>query len=95
MRLTPVRPGPRRLRIRGSAPPNAFAAGRPAIEVSANGQSLGRMPIERPGVFVFEAVLPDAPEYIVEVAGSPLFTAPPDDRLFSVNLSMLRLVQTT
>ena len=92
-RLKPVRPGPQRLRVRGSAHEQAFAKGEPVrIEVSANGQRVGQMDLERAGVFIFEAALPEAGEYRIEICGSPLWSAPPDRRVFSVNLSMMRLV---
>jgi hypothetical protein len=50
------------------------------------------MALGRPGLFVFEADLPDAPEYRLEISASPTWEAPPDDRVFTVHLSMLRLV---
>jgi SAM-dependent methyltransferase len=92
-RLERVRPGPQRLRIRGHAHANQFAQGRPVrVEVSANGQKVGETELERAGLFIFEADLPDAPEYVVEVAASPTWTAPPDDRLLTLSLSRIRLV---
>jgi hypothetical protein len=62
------------------------------IQVLANGSRVGEMTLGRPGLFVFEADLPDAAEYHVEIQGSPCWEAPPDDRVFTVHLSMLRLV---
>jgi ubiquinone/menaquinone biosynthesis C-methylase UbiE len=92
-KLTPVRPGNHRLRIRGHAHERAFASGRPVtVEVLANGGNLGRVAIERPGLFIFEADLADAAEYRIDVHAGPVWTAPPDDRSFTVNLSMIRLV---
>ena len=92
-RLRRVRPGPQRLRIRGHAHENWFARGAaPTIEVSVNGQPAGRMEFDRPGLFIFETDVPDAAEYQVIIQAAPLWEAPPDDRVFSVNLSMLRLV---
>ena len=45
------------------------------------------------GLFVIEADLPDAPEYTIRISGSPTWEVPEDDRTFSVNLSMLRLLR--
>jgi hypothetical protein len=53
---------------------------------------VARQPLERVGLFVIEADLPGAPEYTVEIAASPTWTIPEDDRVFSVNISMVRLV---
>jgi SAM-dependent methyltransferase len=92
-RLKRMRPGPQRLRIRGYAHPDSFAAGRPVrIEVTANGARAGEMELHRAGLFIFEADLPEAEEYVIAVAASPAFEAPPDDRLFTVSLSRIRLV---
>jgi SAM-dependent methyltransferase len=92
-RLTPVRPGRQRLRIRGHAHERPFQLGMPVrVEVSANGARAGEMALGRPGLFVFEADLPDAPEYRIEIEASPVWHAPPDRRDFTVHLSMLRLV---
>jgi ubiquinone/menaquinone biosynthesis C-methylase UbiE len=92
-RLVRVRPGPQRLRIRGHAHENSFAHRQPVrIEVAANGQRVGQLELERAGLFIFEADLPDAADYKIEVFSSPTWQAPPDDRVFSVSLSMLRLV---
>jgi len=60
--------------------------------VSANGQKLGHLPLDRAGLLIFEADLPDAGEYEIEVRASPTWTAPPDDPVFTVSLSRLRLV---
>ena len=60
--------------------------------MSANGQELGNLPLDRAGLFIFEADLPDAEEYKIEVRASPTWTAPPDDPVFTVSLSRLRLV---
>ncbi len=38
------------------------------------------------------ADLPDASEYTIEVAASPTWMVPADDRVFTVSLSMIRLV---
>ena len=48
--------------------------------------------LDRPGLFVLEADLAAAPEYLVEIAASPLWSIPSDGRLFTVNISLIRLV---
>jgi hypothetical protein len=53
---------------------------------------VGTWKLDRPGVFILETDLPDAPEYTIEIQASPTWTAPTDDRTFTVNLSMIRLV---
>lgn len=92
-RLVRVRPGPQRLRVRGHAHENSFAQNQPVkIEVFANGQKVGQSILERAGLFILEAALAGADEYKIEVFSTPTWQAPPDDRTFSVNLSMIRLV---
>jgi hypothetical protein len=90
--LRPVRGGAHRLRIRGYAHSTQFAAGVPVIEIRANGVSVARQALERVGLFILEADLPQATEYEIEIAASPTWTDPNDDRVFTVNLSMIRLV---
>ncbi len=53
---------------------------------------MARQPLERVGLFVIEADLPVADDYQIEIVASPTWTDPHDDRTFSVNLSMIRLV---
>jgi hypothetical protein len=48
--------------------------------------------LERNGLFVLEAPVPDADELIVELRATPTWQTPEDDRVFSVNISMIRLV---
>jgi len=92
-RLKRVRPGPQRVRIRGHAHPNSFAQGKPVrIEVSANVDSVGEMELDRAGLFIFEADVPQADEYLIEVTAQPEWNAPPDDRVFTVTLSRMRLL---
>ncbi len=92
-RLYRVAEGPQRVRIRGHAHELAFEAGEPLrVEVAANGASVGKWTLDRAGLFVLEADLPDAPGYAIEVTASPVWRAPGDDRSFTVNLSMIRLV---
>ena len=87
-RLTPVKLGPQRLRIRGHA-----SDGHPVkLNVTANGQRVGEWPLSRSGLFIVEADLPDASDYRIDIHAGPAWTVPTDDRSFTVNLSMIRLV---
>ena len=87
-RLAPSRPGPQVLRVRGFA-----LDGHPVtIELLANGNSVGRWKLDRCGLFILEAPVPEAEECHVEIRASPAWNAPPDQRSFTVNLSMIRLV---
>jgi len=79
--------------VRGFAHPGQFEQGRqPVVELTVNGSRVATQPLERVGLFVIEADLPDAEDYAVEIAATPTWTIPEDDRVFSVNLSMIRLV---
>jgi ubiquinone/menaquinone biosynthesis C-methylase UbiE len=87
-RLIQAKPGPQRLRIRGHA-----SEGHPVeLAASANGRNVGHWKLDRPGLFVVEADLPESPEYRIEVNAGPTWSVPTDDRVFTVNLSMIRLV---
>ena len=87
-RLRRMKQEPQRLRIRGHA-----TEGHPVrLSASANGQKVGEWPIDRPGLFIVEGDLPDSPDYRIDVHASPTWTVPTDDRVFTVNLSMIRLV---
>jgi hypothetical protein len=88
-RLRRVKPGPQRLRIRGHASPPAIPA---ELRASINGVRAGVWKLDRPGLFVLEAGLDDSDDYLLEIEASPVWTVPTDDRTFSVNLSMIRLV---
>jgi len=91
-RLKPVKPGAQRLRIRGNVHEIAFAKGEPVtLTVYANGVEVGRSVFDRAGMFIFEADLPPAGEYEIRISASPVWQAPPDDRLFTVNVGMIRL----
>jgi ubiquinone/menaquinone biosynthesis C-methylase UbiE len=90
--LRRVRPGAQRLRIRGYAHANQFTKGDPVVELRVNGARVSQQILERVGLFVIEADLPDAEEYQVEIQATPTWTDPQDDRTFTVNLSMIRLV---
>jgi hypothetical protein len=88
-RLERVKPEPSRIRIRG----HASAQGIPGeVRATVNGTQVGAWKLERTGLFVLEADVPEAEEYTVEIDASPTFTVPTDDRTFSVNLSMIRLI---
>ena len=85
--------GPQRLRVRGHAPEFPFLQGkRVAIDISANGSPVGRWTLDRNGLFVVEADLPEADEYRIEISVSPDWQGPNDQRKLTVTLSMLRLV---
>ncbi len=91
--LEPVNPGPQKLRIRGFAQEAFLKQGRPAaIEAWVNGTRAGAWTLDRIGLFVLEADVPDAQQYTVEIVASPEWQAPGDQRRFTVNLSMIRLV---
>lgn len=88
-RLKRMRSGPQRLRIRGHAHESNF---RIRLEILVNGERVNVTSLDRPGLFVIETDVADAPEYRVDVHGSPTWQAPGDQRIFTVNLSMIRLV---
>jgi ubiquinone/menaquinone biosynthesis C-methylase UbiE len=90
-KLTRVKPGPQRLRIRGHAQPQGVPG---EIKAIVNCVRAAEWKIERTGLFVLETDLPAADEYIVEILSSPTWQVPTDDRTFSVNLSMIRLVES-
>jgi ubiquinone/menaquinone biosynthesis C-methylase UbiE len=83
---------PQRLRVRGFCHEFQFAAGQPVVEILVNGTRVARQLIERVGLFIVEADLPDADTYTIEILASPTFTPPGEDRTFSVNISMIRLI---
>jgi len=86
--LTRVKPGPQRLRIRGHA-----LDGHPIeLSASANGRKVGDWKLERSGLFLLEADLPDSERYRIDIQAGPPFRVPTDERILTVNLSMIRLV---
>jgi len=87
-RLTRVKGEPQRLRIRGHASPGHAVK----LSARANSQQVGEWSLDRPGLFIVEADLPDSPDYRVDIQASPAWTVPSDDRTFTVNLSMIRLI---
>ncbi|MBV8842063.1 MAG: class I SAM-dependent methyltransferase [Bryobacterales bacterium] len=88
-RLRRVKPGPQRLRIRGHASPPGIPG---EVRATVNGAVVGTWKLDRPGLFLLEGDLPLADEYTVTINASPTFTIDTDDRTFTVNLSMIRLV---
>jgi hypothetical protein len=92
-RLCNVRGGAQQLRVRGHAHETAFASGQPVrLEITVNGARVAQHTVERPGLFIIEADVPDTPEYNIEIQAAPTWEAAGDDRTFTVNLSMIRLV---
>lgn len=91
--LERVSPEPQRLRIRGFGHQRAFeASGRMTVKVTVNGEAMAPRTVDRPGLFVLEYDLPEAAKYHLELQFSPTFVAPPDKRLLSANIGMIRLV---
>ena len=90
--LKRVSAGPLQLRIRGFVTDAMFAAGRPTVEAHVNGQRAGQWTLDRVGLFVLEADVPEADEYRVELLSQPEWRAAGDSRPLTVNISMLRLV---
>jgi ubiquinone/menaquinone biosynthesis C-methylase UbiE len=88
-RLTRVKPGPQRLRVRGSTVEGHVPV---HITLNVNGVEIGRWTQDRPGLFVMESDVPEAPEYHVTIHAGPVWGAPGDSRDLTVSLSMIRLV---
>jgi ubiquinone/menaquinone biosynthesis C-methylase UbiE len=87
-RLTRVDPSAKTLRIRC----HASAPGVPGeVRVTVNGRACGEWKIDRIGLFILEAPVDDAPEYLIEIQASPIFEVSTDDRQFTVNISGIRL----
>ena len=87
-KLSRVKPGPQRLRIRCHASPPGIPG---EVQAVVNGARTGNWKLDRPGLFILEADLPDEPEYVVEIQASPVWQVDTDDRTFTVTISMLRL----
>ncbi|MBC8167923.1 MAG: class I SAM-dependent methyltransferase [Bryobacteraceae bacterium] len=90
--LVRTSPGPLQLRMRGFAQESIFAAGRPSIEARVNGTRVRIWTLDRTGLFILEAEVPDASKYELEILASPEWSAPGDCRKLTINLSMIRLV---
>ncbi len=87
-KLVPVKAGPQRLRIRGHA-----SDGHPVkLTALANGSQVGEWTLPRAGLFLLEADLPAAAEHRIDIHAGPSWAVSSDDRVFTVNLSMIRLV---
>lgn len=90
--LKNVRGGAQKLRIRGHAHEKLFSQNAsPKVTISVNGEAAGLLRLERVGLFIFEADIPEAAEYKIRIEAEPIWQNPPDERWFSLNLSMLRL----
>jgi ubiquinone/menaquinone biosynthesis C-methylase UbiE len=88
-RLVRVNPGPQKLRIRCHASANGVPGEMRAI---VNGNELTAWKLDRVGLYILEADLPDAAEYAIELRASPEWQVSTDDRTFTVNVGMIRLV---
>jgi len=88
-RLTNVRGGKQRLRVRGFLSADRVPA---SVELRANQEKLGVWTLDRPGLFVIETPLDAASGYDIEIQASPVGSAPGDTRSLSVNLSLIRLL---
>jgi ubiquinone/menaquinone biosynthesis C-methylase UbiE len=92
-RLRRVKDVPQLLRIRGHVSEPFLHQGRtPTIEARVNGVRAGHWKIDRTGLFILEAPVAPHPEYDIEIAAAPAWQAPGDNRVFTVTLSMIRLV---
>ncbi len=90
--LKRIKDGPQQLRVRGLAVDKFMTQGTPpTVAIQVNGQSIGNWPMDRTGVFILEAVVPEADEYEIEIQATPTWMVPEDDRTMSVNISMVRL----
>jgi hypothetical protein len=79
--------------VRGHAPDRPFLEGKQiTLQAIANGAPVGNWTLDRNGLFVLEADLPDASEYRVDIIAAPEWRAANDERGLTVTLSMLRLV---
>jgi hypothetical protein len=87
-RLVRMKPGPQRLRIRGHA-----SEGHPVeLSASANGRKVGDWKLDRPGLFIVESDLPESDDYHIDIQAGPAWSVSTDDRIFTVSISMIRLV---
>jgi hypothetical protein len=83
-----------KLRVRGHAPEGPIVQGRHfTLKARVNGVAVDEWTLDRHGLFVLEADLPDgASEYRVEIIAEPEWRGENDQRVLTVTLSMLRLV---
>ena len=95
-RLRRMKPGPQLVRIRGHVHEQCFSRGVPVtVDLRINGGPPRRWPMERNGLFVIEQPVDDAQEYSIELTAVPEWQAPGDQRIFTINVSMIRLVDST
>ena len=60
--------GPQKLRVRGHAPEKPFLEGRNVtLQAIANGSPVGNWTLDRNGLLILEADLPDSPEYRIDI----------------------------
>jgi ubiquinone/menaquinone biosynthesis C-methylase UbiE len=93
--LKRVKEGPQKLRVRGLATETFLTQGggvQPSVQLIVNGQQAGSWTIDRTGVFILEADVPEASVYKIEILANSVWMVPTDDRKMSVNISMIRLV---
>jgi ubiquinone/menaquinone biosynthesis C-methylase UbiE len=83
---------PQRLRVRGFAHEIQFTKGQPVVEIRVNGVRVAQHALERVGLFLVEADIPAAETYNIEIDAAPTWTVPGEDRCFTVNIGMIRLV---
>ncbi len=89
--LRPVNPGPHRLRVRGYAAEISFRQSRQVrVSFFADDTQLGSLALSRPGTFVFEALFPPRPRSLIRIAVD--HTVEINDRLYGVNISLIRLL---
>jgi ubiquinone/menaquinone biosynthesis C-methylase UbiE len=87
--LTRVTDGPLKLRVRGYATAQSVPG---EVRVLVNAALATTSKLDRQGLFVIETDVPDARDYAVEIEASPEWQVPTDDRIFTVNIGMVRLV---
>jgi len=63
----------------------------PKVTIGVNNSPVGHLKLERVGLFIFEVDVPEASEYKIRIDAEPIWQNPPDERWFSLNLSMMRL----
>ena len=67
--------------MRGHAPEHPFRKAKPVvIQAWANGAPVGEWTLDRNGLFMVEADLPEADEYRIEIAASPEWKGQNDER---------------
>jgi SAM-dependent methyltransferase len=88
-RLRRVGEGPQRLRMRCHACPPGVPG---EVRAIVNGKLAETWKLDRTGLLILETDLPDAPDYSIELRASPTWQVPTDDRMFTINVSMIRLI---